>query len=208
MEHIKCLILGSTGTLVTDHVGPSAAQARGAHSLVGIDHDVMLGGLLNAVLVMIDDPLAIVILATGQDVSHIAALDGVIAQFVHQRVGLLKVALIVAGAGRRLMMHHQTDAPAVGIVVQHLDIKVGIGCHKVKHIVLAIAIPVFPALVPALDQQLVKAIIGCKINVALHVLVVGSMAAIGLEAGIIRFYSAMCSCRQSVPTTRPYISQA
>ena len=55
--------------LVADHVGPRAAQSRRTHCLVGVDHDVVLGGLGDGIVVVVDQGLAIVILAIGDNAS-------------------------------------------------------------------------------------------------------------------------------------------
>ena len=181
----KGLVLGAAGALVAHHVGPGAAQAGGAHGLVTVDHDVVLGSLGHGIVVVVDHPLAVVVLAAGNDVAHIAALDGVVAVAVHQGVGRVEMALVVAHARRGLVVHHELDALAVGIVVEGLQVEVGVGRDKVKHIVLAVAKPVFPALVPALDEELVEAVGSGKVDVAAHVGIVGAVGVVGLELAVV-----------------------
>ena len=66
---------------------------------MGIHHDMMLGGLLDAVEIVVVHPLAIVVFSTGDDVAHITALHGCITSFfaVHfvsqAGDGLLKILL-------------------------------------------------------------------------------------------------------------------
>ena len=62
---------------------------------MGVDHDAVLGSLGDGVVVVVDERLAVVVLAVGDDFAHIAALDGVIAILVHQVVGFFHPALIV-----------------------------------------------------------------------------------------------------------------
>ena len=95
----KCLVFGSQGALVTDQIGPCAAQTGGTHSLMGIDHNVVFGGEFDAILVMVNHPLAIVMLAAGDDIAHIAALDRIVIILIHQLVGSLQMTLIVACTG-------------------------------------------------------------------------------------------------------------
>ena len=45
----KRFVFRAASRLVTDQVGIGATEARGAHRLVGVDHDVVLGGLLHRV---------------------------------------------------------------------------------------------------------------------------------------------------------------
>ena len=82
-------------------------------------------------------------------------------------------------------MHHKFDAFAVGVVVEGLDIKVGVGGCEVEHVVFLFAKPVFPADIPAFDKQLVHAVVGGKVDVAAYFLVVGKVAAIGFRFAVI-----------------------
>ena len=78
-------------------------------------------------------------------------------------------------------MHQQLHTLGVSIVVKHLDVEVGIRRHEVEHVALPQVGPVFPTHVPAFHQHLVKSVLGGKVDVALHLLIVGSMTAIGLH---------------------------
>ena len=91
----ESLILGAAGALVAYEVGPGAADAGRASSLVGIDHDVVLGGSLDDMLIVIVHKLAVVIFAARDDVADISRLDSVVAILVHQAEGILHVALVV-----------------------------------------------------------------------------------------------------------------
>ena len=115
---------------------------------------MMLGSLGHTVEVMVVHPLAVMMLPSRDDIAHIAALHGVVAILVHQAVGLVEVSLIIAHRRRGLMVHHQSYTLGVSIVVECLDIKVGIGCREVKHIILAVSEPVFPSDIPSLNQHL------------------------------------------------------
>ena len=85
---------------------------------MGIHHDMMLGGLLDAVEIVVVHPLAIVVFSTGDDIAHITALHGCITIFVHQLIGRLQMPFIIAGGGRRLMVHHQTHILGMSVAVQ------------------------------------------------------------------------------------------
>ena len=71
--------LSTHGTLVSNHVGPSAAETCRSHGLMGVYHNMMLGGLHDSIMVMVVDGLAVVAFAEGDDGAHIAALHGVVA---------------------------------------------------------------------------------------------------------------------------------
>jgi hypothetical protein len=55
----------------------------------------MLGRLLEGKEIMIDERLAVVVLAYRKDISYIAALDGVIAILVHELESLIDMTLII-----------------------------------------------------------------------------------------------------------------
>ena len=76
------------------------------------------------------------------------------------------------------MVHDEADALLVGIGVEGRQVKVGVGGDEVKDEVLLLAVPVFPSFVPALDEESVKAVFGGKVDVAAHVLVVGTVLAV------------------------------
>ena len=75
------------------------------------------------------------------------------------------------------MVHDEADALLVGIGVEGRQIKIRIRGDEVEDEILLLAVPVFPTFVPALDEQGVKAILGGKVNVAAHILVVGTVPA-------------------------------
>ena len=180
------LVLRAAGGFITDEVGPGAAQARGAHCLVGVDHDVVLGGFLDGIEVVVHHPLAVVVLAIGQDVAYVTALHGVVAILDHQFVGIAHVTFVVADGRGGLVVHHQTDALVMGVFVQPRKVKVGIGGDKVEDVILHIATPVFPANIPAFYQHLVETVGSGEVDILLHVLRIGRMHAVGLHLGVVR----------------------
>ena len=64
---------------------------------MGIDHDMVLCSLYNGIVIMVDGGLAVMIVSVRDDRAHISALDGIVAVFVHEGVGLLHPMLVVAG---------------------------------------------------------------------------------------------------------------
>ena len=63
---------------------------------VGVDHEAIVGGLLQGIEIVVVHPLAVVVLTAGHDVAHIAALDGIVAIVDHEAVGGIEMSLIVA----------------------------------------------------------------------------------------------------------------
>ena len=173
------LILRAAGRLVADKVRPCAGDAGGACSLVGVDHDMVLGGFFDTVEVVVVHRLREVVVTTRDDVAHVTALHGVVAVFVHQIIRGLEVTLVVDDARRCFIVHHQLHALRVGVVVERLDVEVGIRRGEVEDIVLPVVGPVLPTDVPALDEDLGEAVGSGEVDVFAHLLVVGAVAAIG-----------------------------
>ena len=84
------------------------------------------------------------------------------------------------------MVHLQANTLGVGIVVQPLQVEVGIWCLEVEHIVLRFAEPVFPTYVPAFDQNLVETMLGSEVDITAHVVVVGTMQSVGLGLRVVQ----------------------
>ena len=109
---------------------------------MGVHHDVVLGSLLDAVEIMVVGRLRVVIVATGNDVAHIATLHGVVAVLVHKTICLLEMALVVEGRRAGLVVHHKFHALRVCVAVEFLNVEVGIRCLEVEHIVFIVTEPV------------------------------------------------------------------
>ena len=73
------------------------------------------------------------------------------------------------------MVHDELDTLALGVVTELSHIEVGVGSEEVEYKLLELAEPVFPALVPALDEDSLDVVGGCEINVLLDVLCIGGM---------------------------------
>ncbi len=178
-------VLGAHGALVAHEVGIGAGKTGGTHCLVAVNHDVVLGSLLHGIEVMVHHALAVVRLALGQNVAHIATLHGIVAVLIHEGVGGVHVCLIVGRRAAGLVVHHQFYALAVGIVVECLEVEVGVRCDEVEDIFLLLAEPVFPAYVPALDEQLVEAVVGSEVYVAAHIGIVGAVMSVRLCLAVV-----------------------
>ena len=146
----------------------------------------MLGSLLDAVEIVVVGRLRIMVVASRNDVAHIAALHGIISILVHKRIGCLQMTLVVLCGSARLVVHHQFHALGVGIVVEILYVEVGIRCLEVEHIVLVMTEPVFPSDVPTLYQHLLKSVLGSEVDVTLHVLGVGRMLSVGTALRVVK----------------------
>ena len=79
------------------------------------------------------------------------------------------------------MVHQDFNALRVSILVQHLDIEIGVWGYKVEYITLPHISPVLPTYVPTFNQYLVEAVLGSKVDIALYLLVVSGMATIGFN---------------------------
>ena len=149
-RHVLC----AACRLVAYEVRPCAADAGGTCSLVSVHHDVVLGSGLDDALIVVVHQLRVVILAARDDVAYVACLHSIVAILVHKVESVLKVSLVVECRRRCLVVHHQTHALRVSILVEIFDVKVGVGRHEVEHIELLMTEPVLPALVPSLDEHL------------------------------------------------------
>ena len=201
----KRLILRTASRLATHQVGIRAAESRRARRLVRVHHDVVLGSLLDDVQIVVVHRLRVVMVAAGYDVAHIARLHGIVAIFVHQLVGLLDVPLVVLCRAAGFVVHQQLHTLLVGIVVQHLDVEVGVWRHEVEHVALPHVSPVFPAYVPAFHQHLVQPVLGGEVDIPLHILVVSLVRAVGLHLRPV--YLVQLDARQVVgvvPVAAPY----
>ena len=184
--------LGTAGGFVAYHVGPGAAEAGGTHCLVGVNHDMMLRGLHDGVVVVVDHELAVVVLPFWEDVAHIAALHGIVTVAVHEIVRIFHVTLVIDCRRGSFVMHYKLHTKAVRIGVEPRKVEVGIRGNKVENVEFLAAEPVFPALVPALYKKGVKTVGRGEIEVTLHVLRGGAVAAVRSGLGIVGFAEAYC----------------
>ncbi len=165
----KCLVLGTSCRFVGNQVGPSTGNSRRTNRLVCIDHQLVLGSLFQSILVVIDQPLAVVVFSARKDIPHIAAFHGWIPVLIHKLVSLIHVALVVACGGGGLVMHDHLHSFFLGISTDSGQIKIRVWGQKVKYIVFGIPKPILPAHIPSFHQYPIKAMLCGKINVLLHV---------------------------------------
>ena len=96
---VEGFVLSTACRLIAYHIWPGTANSRRTGRLMGIDHDVMLGSLLNHIEVVIVHGLRVVMVATGDDVAYVTRLHGIVAILVHQFKGILEVTFIVLCRG-------------------------------------------------------------------------------------------------------------
>ena len=196
----KGLILRTLCRLVGYQVRPCAAQTCRTNCLVCIHHNLVLSRLLNTILIVINHPLRIVMLANRQQIAHISRFHRWIFIFVHKLIRRIQPSLIVAYRTRRLVVHNHLHTLTLGILVNTLYIKVWIWCHKVIHKVLLVAEPVFPTDIPSFYQYATKAILSSKVNIAFHILRSSTVATMRFRLSIIRLANMD---RREVPCIGP-----
>ena len=179
------LILLTTCRLLRDEVRIGTAETRHVDGLVGIDGDLMLSSLLDGVEVVVHHALAVVMLTTGDDVAYVAALDSGVAVVSHKLVRLLHMALVVRDRAGGLVVHDELHALALSVVTELSDVEVGVRSDEVKDTVLAVAEPVFPTDIPALDEDSIEAVLSGEVDVLLDVLRIGSVLAIRLHLRVV-----------------------
>ena len=83
------------------------------------------------------------------------------------------------------MVHDELHALRVGIFIEILDVEVRVRGDEVEDEVLLLAVPILPTFVPALDEYRVEAMLCREVDVAAHVLVVGSVLSVRLRLGVV-----------------------
>ena len=66
---------------------------------MSIDHDVMFCSLFNAMKIVVNHALAVMIFAPWNDIAYISAFNGVITILIHELIGFLHATFIVCSAG-------------------------------------------------------------------------------------------------------------
>lgn len=91
----ESLILRTACRLIADEVWPCAAYSGGTHSLMSIDHYLIVGGFLHSILVMVYKPLAEMVASCRDYVANISAFYGIIAVVLHKLICLVHAALVI-----------------------------------------------------------------------------------------------------------------
>ena len=91
----------------------------------------------------------------------------------------------------------------MSIVVESLDVEVGIWSLEIKHIVFLMTEPVFPAYVPTLDKHLRETVFCRKVNVFPNIGIVSRMIAMRLAFGIV---GGAKMYRRQVVSVRPSLA--
>ena len=89
-------------------------------------------------------------------------------------------------------MHHKLNTFCVSIIIEHLKVEIGIRSNKVEDIAFPHIRPIFPTDIPSFNKHFIKSVLGSKIDIALHLLIVCSMTTVGLNLSpidIIKLYA-------------------
>ena len=154
---------------------------------MGIYTNLIIGGFGHCIEIVIVHPLSVMMFTTWDDITHITTLHCIISIVHHELISLVHMAFVITYGSRSFVVHHQLHTFAGSIGIQHLHIKIGIRSHKIEYIIFWLAEPVFPTFVPAFYQYLVESVLGCKVNIAFHIFVVGTVLAVRFRFWIIRF---------------------
>ena len=85
----------SSGTLVADEVGISAAESGWTHRFVRIDHQVVFGCLCHAIQIMVVHPLIVMVASVREYIADVAALDDVVSVVASELVGILQLSFVI-----------------------------------------------------------------------------------------------------------------
>ena len=124
------VVLLSARALAAHHVGIGTALAGVVDRLVHIQHDVVLGGLLDHVPVVVDHELAPVRMAFTGQVGHVPGLDRVESQALVHRERAVHLPLVILNAARRLVVHDEVHAFRLRVTSELDDVVVGIGLRE------------------------------------------------------------------------------
>ena len=139
---------------------------------------MVLGGFLHTVLIVVIHPLAVVMLAARKEVAYIPGFDRRVFVLVHELVRRVEPTLIVTDGTGCLMVHNHLHSFGLGVVMNALDIKIGVRSDEVIDEVFLVSEPVFPTDVPTFDEDTVKTILGSEVDITFHVSGVGAMTAV------------------------------
>src|SRR5690606_16309785 len=92
----KSLKFGSSGRLVTYQVRIGSGYSRWANRLVSIDHNFIFGCFFYSILIMIYNPLAVMVFASGQNIAYITTFYSIIAVVNHKLISFVKMSFVVA----------------------------------------------------------------------------------------------------------------
>src|SRR5688572_7296413 len=116
-------------------------------------------------MVVIYHPLAVMPFSAGNDLAHITGFYCIVSIFFHECESIVHSSFVVGYRARSFMMHDELHVFGGGIAVKFLNIKIRIGSCKVKDIFFPLPEPVFPAHVPALNKNTIKAMLSSKVNI-------------------------------------------
>ena len=71
------------------------------------------------------------------------------------------------------------------ILVQSLDVEIGIWSNEVEHVAFPHIRPVFPSDVPTFNEHLVESVVGSEVDISLHLFRIGGMTAVWFGLGVV-----------------------
>ena len=82
--------------LITYVIRVCTAKSSRANSLMSVDHNMVISRLFHCIEVVIDEILSVMVLTSWHDIADIARFYGVVAVLVHQLIGCIQMAFVVA----------------------------------------------------------------------------------------------------------------
>src|ERR1051325_5379068 len=147
-----------------------APLARVLNGLVHVHHDVVLGGFLNRVAVMVHHDLPPVRIAFAGQVGHVTGLDRIEPEVLVHRERAVHLALVVLDAARRLVVHDEVHALGLRIARELDDVVIGIGLREREGVAVLnpVAVPTdVPSFhehaeMPPWEPRFVKLLLACS----------------------------------------------
>lgn len=92
----KRFIFSTSSRLITYQVRVSSAQTCWADCFMSVDHDFVIGSFGYGIEIMIYHPLAVVVFAARDDITHISTLYSIVAVVCHELVSFIHMTFIIS----------------------------------------------------------------------------------------------------------------
>lgn len=150
-----------------------------------IDHEVMGCCTLHYVKIVVRHPLSVMVFGTRDEGSDIACFDSWIVVAVHIPKSVFHLAFVVDHGRSRLMVHDERDAALARIGRELGNVEVGIGAGETIDMLFVACPIVFPAFVPAFDEDGIEAMASGKIDVIFDMCGVGAVMSVGGQETVV-----------------------
>ena len=150
-------------------------------------HHLVLGRLFQDILVVVHHPLAVMLFASRNDISHVTKFGSIVVVVVHELQCLFQMPFVIAHGSGSFVVHHYLHTFFFRVIAQVRQVEIGIRRYEIENEILGMSEPVFPTYVPTLDENFIKAVLGGKVDVFLHVFGRGPVFAVGLHLGVVGF---------------------